>query len=167
MKPSPVSLPLTTYSLAGPITRSAPSLKVDWPQSLVLGFLLWPLYTWPAHHHGCKSTPCSSSPGVPSFTASAPRATPILRVQYCPPLTPGSPPFSIAILKSQHIPSVFQAEGWKFSKGTAANSRVCKLHHPGDEFIFYLRNECIGFNMVASMQFPNVILFNTQYTPRK
>lgn len=58
MKPSPVSLPLTTYSLAGPITHSAQSLKADWPQSLVLGFLLWPLYTWPAHHHGFRSILC-------------------------------------------------------------------------------------------------------------
>ena len=67
MKPSPVSLPLTTYSLAGPITHSAQSSKADWPQSLVLGFLLWPLYTWPAHWHGFRSTLCWRPQALPAW----------------------------------------------------------------------------------------------------
>lgn len=51
-------------------------------------------------------TPGSSRLGVPSFTASAPWATPIPCVQCCTPLTPGSPPFSIAILKVSTQPSI-------------------------------------------------------------
>lgn len=66
-------------------------------------------------------TLCSSSPGVLSFTASVPWATPIPCVQYCPPLTPGSPPFSTAILKSQHNHS--SSLCWKFSKGRAAKTQ--------------------------------------------
>ena len=173
MKLSPVSLPLTTYSLAGPITHSAQSSKADWPQSLVLGFLLWPLYTWPAHWHGFRSSLCWRPQALPAWGSHPSQLALPGQLQFH--VSSAALPSHLVLLPSvlpflslnTTIHPVFQAESWKFSKGRAANSRACKLHHPGDEFIFYLRNECIGFNMVDSMQFPDVIPFNTQYSPRK
>lgn len=77
-------------------------------------------------------TPGSSRLGVPPFPASAPWATPIPCVQCCAPLTPGSSPFSIAILKSQHNhPSSLPSRGLEVLQGQSSKLKGLQVTSPG------------------------------------
>lgn len=187
-KPLPLSLPLTIYFLADSIIHSAQSLKGDMPQSPVLGLLLWSLYTWPLAtllttmasqstlHWRPLALLAQWSSWAPVLHSQCPLdlSTWICQQQleFCVSKTVLPPNLVLPSLftflsLNTTIHPVFHSRRPQVVLEQGQQTQVPAGAPRWRSYFIYLRNKCIGLNVVSSTQFADVTPFKTQYWPRK